>query len=59
MGEFDLENALWEIPKERMKKRRPHLVPLSTQAISILKKLQAITGNYSLVFLAEMMSGNQ
>lgn len=28
--EFDLDNALWEIPKERMKKRRPHLVPLST-----------------------------
>lgn len=48
--EFDLDNALWEIPKERMKKRRPHLVPLSTQAIDILKKLQVITGNYSLVF---------
>ncbi|ELY4860432.1 tyrosine-type recombinase/integrase [Cronobacter sakazakii] len=48
--EFDLDNALWEIPKERMKKRRPHLVPLSTQAIGILKKLQVITGNYSLVF---------
>lgn len=48
--EFDLDNALWEIPKERMKKRRPHLVPLSTQAIDILKKLQEITGNYSLVF---------
>ncbi|WP_336281307.1 tyrosine-type recombinase/integrase [Cronobacter dublinensis] len=48
--EFDLDNALWEIPKERMKKRRPHLVPLSTQAIGILKKLYVITGNYSLVF---------
>ncbi|EGT5660467.1 DUF4102 domain-containing protein [Cronobacter dublinensis subsp. dublinensis] len=48
--EFDLDNALWEIPKERMKKRRPHLVPLSTQAINILKKLYVITGNYSLVF---------
>lgn len=48
--EFDLDNALWEIPKERMKKRRPHLVPLSTQTIDILKKLQVITGNYSLVF---------
>lgn len=33
-----------------MKKRRPHLVPLSTQALSILKQLQVITGNYSLVF---------
>ncbi|GDN73550.1 integrase [Escherichia coli] len=49
-AEFDLDNALWELPKERMKKRRPHLVPLSIQAISILKKLQEITGNYSLVF---------
>lgn len=48
--EFDLENALWEIPKERMKKRRPRLVPLSTQALSILKQLQVITGSYSLVF---------
>lgn len=48
--EFDLENAIWEIPKERMKKRRPHLVPLSTQALSILRQLQVITGNYSLVF---------
>lgn len=48
--EFDLDNALWEIPKEHMKKRRPHLVPLSTQAIDILKKLQVLTGNYSLVF---------
>ena len=48
--EFDLNNALWEIPKERMKKRRLHLVPLSTQVIDILKKLQVLTGNYSLVF---------
>ncbi len=49
-AEFNLDNALWEIPKERMKKRRPHLVPLSTQAIDILKKLHAITGHYTLVF---------
>ncbi|WP_036626881.1 tyrosine-type recombinase/integrase [Pantoea sp. AS-PWVM4] len=48
--EFDLRNALWEIPKERMKKRRPHLVPLSTQAVEILEKLQVISGKYLLVF---------
>lgn len=48
--EFDLDKALWEIPKERMKKRRPHLVPLSTQAIGILKKLRIITGHYILLF---------
>lgn len=53
--EFDLENALWEIPKERMKKRRPHLVPLSTQAICILENLKVITASFSLV---EMMSGS-
>lgn len=48
--EFDLDNALWEIPKERMKKRRSHLVPLSKQAIDILKKLKVISGNYTLGF---------
>lgn len=30
-SEFDLDNAIWEIPAERMKMRRSHLVPLSTQ----------------------------
>lgn len=49
-AEFDLDNALWEIPKERMKKRRPHLVPLSTHAIAILKELKVLTGYYQLVF---------
>lgn len=49
-SEFDLDNALWEVPKERMKKRRPHLVPLSTQALAILEKLKVLTGNYKLVF---------
>lgn len=36
--EFDLENAVWKIPAERMKMRRPHIVPLSRQAIQILKE---------------------
>ncbi|HHR6043390.1 TPA: tyrosine-type recombinase/integrase [Providencia alcalifaciens] len=48
--EFDFENSLWEIPKERMKKRRPHLVPLSPQVLEILDKLKVISGNYSLLF---------
>lgn len=34
--EFDLENSLWEIPAERMKMRRPHIVPLSRQVLDIL-----------------------
>ncbi|WP_261158588.1 tyrosine-type recombinase/integrase [Serratia liquefaciens] len=49
-SEFDFDNALWEVPKERMKKRRPHLVPLSTQALEILEKLKVLTGRYSLLF---------
>ncbi|MDD3288851.1 MAG: tyrosine-type recombinase/integrase [Alphaproteobacteria bacterium] len=36
-NEFDLENAEWSIPAERMKMRRPHIVPLSKQALAILK----------------------
>ncbi len=48
--EFNLDNALWESPKERMKKRRSHLVPLSTQAIAILKELKTLTGYYEFVF---------
>ena len=32
-SEFDLDYAIWEIPAERMKMRRPHLAPLSTQAL--------------------------
>ncbi|WP_159281979.1 tyrosine-type recombinase/integrase [Rahnella variigena] len=48
--EFDLENALWEIPAERMKMKRPHLVPLSTQAVEILRQLETLTGRYQLVF---------
>lgn len=49
-SEFDFDNAIWEIPKERMKKRRPHLVPLSPQVITILNELKVITGYYPLLF---------
>jgi len=48
--EFDLENKLWEVPAERMKKRRPHCVPLSKQAVDILEQLKLITGQYRFVF---------
>ncbi|NIF59274.1 tyrosine-type recombinase/integrase [Enterobacter sp. Ap-916] len=49
-AEFDLDNAIWEIPAERMKMRRPHLVPLSTQALDLLSELKIMTGNYRYVF---------
>jgi len=49
-AEIDFDNALWEIPKERMKKRRPHLIPLSRQAIAILQELKALAGHNPFVF---------
>ena len=49
-SEFDLSNALWSIPAERMKKRRDHLVPLSRQAVEALHELQSINGRYPLLF---------
>jgi integrase len=48
--EFDLTTAEWNIPAERMKMRKPHLVPLSTQAVSILREIHALTGNEQYVF---------
>ena len=49
-SEFDLEIAVWEIPAGRMKMKRPHLVPLSTQALEILQQLKVMSGQYPLVF---------
>lgn len=48
--EFDLDSDLWQIPKERMKMRRPHLVPLSRQVKSHLLELKEITGWGKYVF---------
>jgi integrase len=38
-GEIDFEAAEWRIPASRMKRRKPHTVPLSPQAIELLKGL--------------------
>lgn len=48
--EFDLEQGLWNIPAERMKKRREHLVPLPTQATTLLKELQSYETNSEYLF---------
>tara|TARA_R110000868_G_scaffold373033_2_gene636991 strand:- start:8015 stop:9241 length:1227 start_codon:yes stop_codon:yes gene_type:complete len=48
--EFDLDAATWTIPKERMKARRDHQVPLPRQAVAILRQLQEVTGQYELLF---------
>lgn len=43
--EVDFENALWSIPKERMKRSRPHNVYLSRQALDIMIALKTCAGN--------------
>lgn len=48
--EFNLDEAVWVIPAQRMKMRRPHRSPLSRQAVEILRGLHTITGNHELVF---------
>jgi len=48
--EINLDLGEWNIPAERMKMREPHLVPLSTQTIKILRELYALTGNGRYVF---------
>ena len=41
-AEVDLENAIWEIPADRMKAKRSHRVPLSNQAMVILRQVRHI-----------------
>ncbi len=48
--EIDWEKKLWHIPAERMKKRRPHTVPLSEPAIALLRELETITGYSEYLF---------
>ena len=52
-AEFDLAAARWDIPAERMKMRTPHVVPLSTQALEVLRVLECVTGGKELLFPGE------
>ena len=49
-AEIDLDKAEWNIPAEKMKMRVPHLVPLSSQAVAILRELHLLTGDGQYVF---------
>jgi len=49
-SEFDLKKAAWHIPATRMKMREAHFVPLSKQAIAILKRQKEISGKRKYVF---------
>ena len=49
-AEFDLDAAEWRIPASKMKMRVIHVVPLSAQAVSILRELHPLTGGGKYVF---------
>lgn len=49
-AEFDLDGAIWRIPAARMKMGREHLVPLSRQAVELLREIQPLTGSARYVF---------
>ncbi|MBN1225001.1 MAG: integrase arm-type DNA-binding domain-containing protein [Candidatus Aminicenantes bacterium] len=62
-AEFNFDEALWKIPAEKMKMRQSHFVPLSKQALEILKELKQLTGVSKYVFpsarsMARPMSNN-
>ena len=48
--EFDLDGALWVIPAEKMKMRKPHHVPLSSQVLALLQEVHQATGHSGYVF---------
>jgi integrase len=48
--EINLDKAEWRIPAERMKMRDPHIVPLSNQAVAVLRDLQKRTGKRQYLF---------
>ena len=48
--EIDFANAVWTIPADRMKMRRPHSVPLPNQALKLLDDLRRINGNGRYLF---------
>lgn len=49
-NEFNLAIGEWRIPAEKMKMRVTHIVPLSTQAIAIIRELRALTGDGKYLF---------
>jgi integrase len=58
--EIDLDAATWTVPAIRMKRElrqklhgAPHLVPLSKQAVAVLRELHPLTGHAKMVFRGE------
>ena len=52
-SEFDFDAARWDIPATRMKMKLPHIVPLSSQAVDVLRTLKLVSGTSELLFPGE------
>ena len=48
--DIDLDKGIWRIPPEKMKMSEEHIVPLSTQALTLLESIHKLSGGFSLVF---------
>lgn len=48
----EIADGIWKIPAARMKRRRDHLVPLSTGALAILEQMRPISGHQDYIFPA-------
>jgi integrase len=57
LEDIDENSALWRIPAERMKMHLEHLVPLSRQAVAVLRELRALSGNSPNIFPSPGKSG--
>lgn len=51
--DIDFDKRIWTIPPERMKKRRPHTIPLTEQALALLETLKPLSGHREYVFPAD------
>lgn len=49
-SEIDFDNAVWRVPAERMKAKQPHEIPLSSQALFVLKELHSLTNGAQYIF---------
>lgn len=49
-SEFDLEKQEWHIPADRMKAKRPHVIPLCERAIAIVERARAVSSSSTIVF---------
>lgn len=57
-GEIDFQAAVWTIPKERMKMKREHKIPLSAWSLELLHELHAITGQGTQLFPSRTKIGS-